>query len=152
MECKDSIKALGEKIGLDLELDSASSCTFQTDGFSVTITHLVEIDRIALTGDLGDVPPQRPENLFRLMLEANYLFSATAGATLSLNGDNQHFALCRVITPSLQNENWLYSEVEEFVSICEKWLEIITNFRDLPTSTDDTDSSQSHDFSSLLSV
>lgn len=152
MDCKESIKALGEKIGLDLELDSACSCTFQTDDFSVTLTHLAEIDRIALTGDLGDVPPQRPEKLFRLMLEANCLFNAAAGAALSLNGNNQHFALCKVIAPSLQNENWLYSEVEEFVSICEKWVEIITNFRDLPASADDEGNSQSPDFSSLLSV
>ena len=92
MEGVEIIRAFGEKLGIELELDNANSCSFQADDVVVTITALSEIDQIVISGDLGTPPAEQLEHLYKMMLEANHLYTSTFGATLSLNSENDHFA------------------------------------------------------------
>lgn len=47
------------------------------------------------TADLGEVPPESREALYKTLLEANDLFAGTLGATLSLNPANGRVRLQR---------------------------------------------------------
>ena len=87
MEGVEIIKAFGEKLGIELELDYSYSCSFQADECVVTITALSEINQIAISGDLGTPPAEQLEHLYKLMLEANHNYSSTFGATLSLDSN-----------------------------------------------------------------
>ncbi len=133
---EELIKAFGKGMGLELEPDDSGSCTFAADSFSITLTALPELECIALTADLGDPPPEKPEALYRMMLEANHLFHATNGATLSVNGENGHIALCSIFPSISADAKSFTAAVERFANTCEAWSGIIEKYRsraeDLP--------------------
>ena len=125
----EMVKAFGAELGLDLEMDDSDSCTFSVDKFTITLTVLQELESIALTADLGDPPPEKLENLYRLMLESNYLFNATGGATLSVNGENGHIALCDLFRCMGADAAAFSKKVEHFVNTCEAWSKIVAEYR-----------------------
>ena len=129
MEGAELIRAFGERIGLGLELDDSGSCAFSSDGITITMTALEELESIALTADLGNPPPEKPDILYRQMLEANYLFNATAGATLSLNGENGHACLCSLFPCRAAVAEEFFAAAERFASVCEAWFKIVANYR-----------------------
>ena len=130
MEARDIIKSFCEKAGIGLEPDADGSCSFEADGFLVTINDLHELDAVALVGDLGEPPPERLDALYKTMLEANHLFGGTGGATISLDPKTGHFALCRVLQCKALDDDAFYAEAERFVSSVETWTKLIVNFRD----------------------
>lgn len=123
------LKTFGADLGLELEMDDSGSCTFSVDRFTITLTVLQELESIALTADLGDPPPEKLENLYRLMLESNYLFNATSGATLSVNGENGHIALCGLFQCREADAAAFSSTVERFANTCETWSKIVAGYR-----------------------
>lgn len=131
MDCNEIIREFGKKLGIELELDNANSCSFQADDVIVSITALSEINQIVLSGDLGTPPAEQLEHLYKMMLEANHLYSSTFGATLSLNSDNEHFALYKVIPCRALDNETFYKEMESFVSVCVTWEKVIRNYRSM---------------------
>ncbi len=155
MEIEEIIENFGEKFGLNLELDETRSCNFSVDDIAVTITILDEVDTVALIGDIGSPPEFDREKLYRLLLEANYLYNATHGATLSLNEDNGHVCLSRYLPAALLDPEKLYLEVETFINVADTW---VTVMRDLglagseSTAQYDQNERTSTDFIRNLSV
>ena len=129
MDASEIIKAFSEKVGIGLEFDADNVCSFEADGMIVTIHNLREIDTIAITGDLGEPPPWNLERLYRSMLEANYLFTGTSGATISFNAESGRFALCRALPCKALDGESFFSAVERFVSTLEIWARIIQDYR-----------------------
>ena len=129
MEATDLIKVFGEKTGIGLEFDADNVCSFEADGMIVTIHNLREIDTIAITGDLGEPPPWNMESLYRSMLEANYLFKDTFGATISFNAESGRFALCRALSCKALDGELFFFAVERFVSTLEIWARIVRDYR-----------------------
>lgn len=129
MDGEDLIRAFGKELGLELEPDDSGSCAFSSDGITLTLTALREADCVAFTADLGALPPERPDNLYRLMLESNHLFNATGGATLSLDSDSGHAALCRVFPCAAADADSFYAAVERFANAAESWAKIIADYR-----------------------
>ena len=123
------LKAFGADLGLELEMDDSGSCTFSADRFTITLTVLQEFESIALTADLGDPPAEKLENLYRLMLESNYLFNATSGATLSVNGENGHIVLCGLFRCVGADADAFSRTLERFVNTCETWTKIVAEYR-----------------------
>ncbi len=129
MDASEIIKAFGAKLGIVLEFDADNVCSFEADGLSMTIHNLREINMIVITGDLGDPPPWDLEELYRAMLEANYLFKDTSGATLSFNPESGRFALCRALPCRALDGDSFFLETERFVSTLEMWARIIRDYR-----------------------
>ena len=123
------IKAFAKNLGLELELDDSGSCTFASDDFTITFTDLRELESIALTADIGLPPPEKLEKLYKFMLEANYLFNATSGATLSINADSGHVALCSIFAYRGADADVFAHAVERFVNTCESWSKIVAQYR-----------------------
>lgn len=123
------IKAFAKNLGLELELDDSGSCTFSSDDFTITFTDLRGLESIALTADIGLPPPEKLENLYKFMLEANYLFNATSGATLAINAGSGHVALCSIFTYRGADADVFAHAVERFVNTCESWSKIVAQYR-----------------------
>ncbi len=123
------IKSFGSSLGMDLEPDGSGSCSFSADGFTVTLTSLQETDSIALTADLGAPPPEKLENLYRFMLEANHLFQGTGGATLSISGENGHIFLCSMFSCAGADGESFARAVQRFANTCEAWTKIVGGYR-----------------------
>ena len=82
MGFQNIIAALGGKLGV--ELDGADgACGLAVDGVDVVLQDAG--DWLLVHTDLGEPPPQDPAALHRAMLEANFLYGGTGGATLAIS-------------------------------------------------------------------
>lgn len=133
MNGEELIKNFGLKFGIDLELDETRACNFTVDDIEVTISLLDELNIIVLTGDLGMPPEFDLERLYKLMLESNYLFNATQGASLALNEVNGHVCLGRYFPVLLLDDDVFYSHVEQFVNVGQFWMQVM---KDLSLASD----------------
>ena len=134
MQVAELVASFGERIGIRLALDADGACSFEADGLAVTLNHFPELDALALTGDVGEPPPENLESLYKAMLEANNAFSGTAGATLSLDAATGRFSLCRALSPAALGPDAFYAAVEGFVNTLDAWHKIVANYR-APTET-----------------
>ena len=94
----------------------------------VTFHVLPELDEIVLSGDIGEPPPEHLENLYKTMLESQYLFNGTAGATISLNSETNRFSLCKALPCKLLDGDSFFSEAEQFVNTLEVWVKLVKNY------------------------
>jgi uncharacterized protein (DUF3820 family) len=127
-DTKAIIEAFCERLGIKSGADAEGVYSFSVDAGEFAIHDLPEEGLLLVTADLGHVPPGDAGNLFRLMLEAQHNFRATAGATFSIDGERDCFTLARVIPSATLDEDVLFREVERFVNLFEAWTHIIRNY------------------------
>lgn len=89
MGFEDAVASLGRDLGIDLAVEDgvAEFVAASADGgeqIDVTISELDDGVSAALCADLGEMPAKGADGLMLRMLEANHLFSATGGASLSV--------------------------------------------------------------------
>ncbi|MBE6382627.1 MAG: type III secretion system chaperone [Lentisphaerae bacterium] len=89
MAFEDAIASLGRDLGIDLVVEDgvAEFVAASADGgeqIEVTISVLDDGVSALLCADLGEMPAKGSDRLMLRMLEANHLFGATGGATLSV--------------------------------------------------------------------
>jgi len=137
MEINDIIKSFSEKIGMEIVPSDDGVYMFEVDEMIITFHVLPELDEIVLTGDIGEPPPERLENLYKTILEAQYLFNGTAGATISLNSENNHFSLCKALPCKILDGDSFFSEAEQFVNTLEVWAKMVENYRDIAPNAED---------------
>ena len=137
MESFELIKKFGEKIGVNLTPDEDNVYTFEVDEMIVTFNVLPELDEIVLSGDIGEPPPEHLENLYKTMLESQYLFNGTAGATISLNSETNRFSLCKALPCKILEGDLLYAETENFINTLEVWIKLVKDYRDVAPKTED---------------
>lgn len=87
-----------------------------------------EIHRVLLSADLGEPPPEGAETLFRTMLEANHLFTGTAGATLSLDAASGRFRLQKAELPD-ELANDVDGHLLSFIETALNWRRAIEDYR-----------------------
>ena len=89
MGFEDAVASLGRDLGIDLAVEDgvAEFVAASADGgeqIDVTISELDDGVSAALCADLGEMPAKGADGLMLRMLEANHLFGATGGASLSV--------------------------------------------------------------------
>ncbi len=131
MEAKELIADIAKRIGL--EYDGGDTFSFEADGLVVAISNLPDIDAVALTGDIGEPPPERLEGLYKTLLGANHFFGGTGGATISLDPGTGRIVLCRALPLATLDGDKFYTEVERFVNTAETWAKVVSNYRDATT-------------------
>lgn len=87
-----------------------------------------ERHRVLLSADLGEPPPEGEATLFRTMLEANNLFSGTAGATLALDAATGRFRLQKAEIPE-ELANDVDGHLVAFIETALNWRRAIEDFR-----------------------
>lgn len=87
-----------------------------------------ESHRVLLSADLGEPPPEGAETLFRTMLEANHLFTGTAGATLSLDAASGRFRLQKAELPD-ELANDVDGHLMSFIETALNWRRAIEDYR-----------------------
>lgn len=145
------IKAFGQKIGLELELDESHSCTFEADNTQITLTYLPETEEIMLLGRLAVLPVEGREPLLLQLLRANYLFNSTHGATLSINPETDEIALCKMLPCMVVDDSSFYTLLEHFVNTAELYANIINTYaeRGAAPAAEQADSMQFNNFMSV---
>lgn len=126
MTFEELIPALGAKLDIELSV-LEGACALEVDGNAVILQEVGEL--LLFHADLGTPPPQSLEKLYRALLEANYLYQGTGGATLAVNPQGGHI--------HLQKYEWLVrldaeqavEALERFVDTLIAWKHIIEDYR-----------------------
>ena len=94
----------------------------------VFVQDVSERKLVLMSADLGEPPPDGGEKLFRTLLEANNLFSGTAGATLALDAAAGRFRLQKHES-SDELANDAEAKLVSFIETALFWSRAIADFR-----------------------
>jgi hypothetical protein len=90
------ITGLAREAGVSLAGAVESPVEFRHEGFPVVISEdrRTGATEIIVHARLGEVPEARELEVYRVLLEANVLWSATSDATLGVNSETRQAILC----------------------------------------------------------
>ena len=123
------IRHFGEQLGINLERNPDGAYLFEIDGRAFSIHDLCDCGRIILSGDLGHTPHEGAEQLYKNLLEAQYMLKSTSGATFSIHPDTGDLTLCKILVPAILDNDGFFQEVESFINALHSWAKIIGNYR-----------------------
>ncbi len=116
------MEAFGKEIGIDgLCLDENQWCCLSFDGVVVNMETDQDEENLFLYANLGDLPDGGRERLYEALLEANYFFGGTFGATLSINKDDGVVVLCCQYPVRCLDLTVMVRLVENFINVASDW-------------------------------
>ena len=96
MEFNELMKALGEKLGIELDgTDDAVGIEVEGTTVILQLAGGRDGDILFTHADLGEAPVEGRNELVAAALEANFLYQGTGGATFARNPANGHLHLQR---------------------------------------------------------
>jgi hypothetical protein len=122
------IGALSANAGLGLDWKPVSPVEIAIDEMPVVISldRRSGSDSVVLYSRLGEVPLQRELEVYRVLLEANVMWSATRDATLAVNSATREALLCyRSPIEGLEPDNFV-AMVAAFVELARGWRDYVT--------------------------
>ncbi len=126
MDFQNIIAALGGKLGV--ELDGADgACGLAVDGVDVVLQDAG--DWLLVHTDLGEPPPQDPAALLRAMLEANFLYGGTGGATLAINPSDGHAHLQKYTWLERLDAESALLFIDRFAETAARWIALLADYR-----------------------
>ena len=130
---EDVLAVLGRAFNLELKVVQGTTVfeVASEDGgtrVQVLVQDAGEHRLLLMSADLGEPPADGAEKLFRTMLEANNLFSGTAGATLALDAASGRFRLQKYESlDELAND--AKAKVESFIEAALFWSRAVADYR-----------------------
>ena len=89
-----TLKEIGARNGLEIELDENGACTLELDdGRVVLLQERADVNELDFVSPLGPVPEETRPDVFTELLSANFYWRETFGATLSWNADLEEVVL-----------------------------------------------------------
>lgn len=96
MTYEELMADLGARLELDeFQPDEDGLCEIHTDDFTVTFQGVPETDMVLTTGLLCELGPDPSAKFLRRLLEANFMYAQTHGATISVDAANDCVMLTR---------------------------------------------------------
>lgn len=133
MTFEDIVAVLEHAFKLELKVveDTTAFEVASEDGgtrVKVLIQYADERRMVLLSADIGEMPPEGGAKLMRAMMEANNLFSGTAGATLALDGASGRFRLQKYESPD-ELANDAEPKLVSFIETALVWSRSIADFK-----------------------
>jgi len=126
------VRAFAQEAGLAVDWEPVSPIEFTIDDLPVVISldRRTGMDDIVIYSRLGTVPEARELEVYRILLEANVMWSATGDATLAVNSATREALLCyRYPMKDLAGPAFV-SLVAAFVELAENWRDVIAAAED----------------------
>ena len=132
----DLMTGLGREIGLDLSA-AESPVEIRVDDFPVTLTAYDSAGNgdIVFSAILGRVPEAAELQVYRVMLDANVFWTATADATLGVNADTREAVVCFRTPMADLDPRGLADMLDTFLFVARNW----ANFLDIAATGDAVD-------------
>lgn len=126
MSFTELMAEFGETYKVDgLVPDSDGGVSVGIDDFVVSFFCEPSGERLLVFSELAMECRAQDDFILKRLLEANYLFLQTSGATLSANPDNGHVALCRTEPLEWMTVDRLSKLVDGFVNDLSVWKGLI---------------------------
>ena len=123
------LEEFGASIGMpELELDEENRCNLMFDEVAVSFELSPDEASVYLYSYLGDVVNNDSKAVFSALLDANYLFRGTLGATLGVDEASGRVVMIRLEDLSTLRLSRFQSLVEEFVNLSELWQNRLADF------------------------
>jgi len=121
------VRALGDAVGLKVDWQPLSPIELSVDGLVVVISfeRRGEADAIVIHSDLGEVPAERELEVYRVLLEANVMWSATGDATLAVNSATRQALMCYRMTIKDLDGPRFVAIVSTFAQLARGWSNVI---------------------------
>ncbi len=141
MMFKELIEGLGEKMGVmgEIEIDDEGRSLLEFDGMGVVLQGVDEVNKLTLLSPVGLPPPEDPARLYKTLLEANYLFEGTGGATLSINPDGGGVMLVKCLDTRALTVEDLMDALDKFLDSLIAWRDFVSEYRELPPEEKSSD-------------
>ncbi len=114
---KNLIKELANIIGIpEMHADEEGYCFLKIDEkLMLTILYDENSNLITLYSDIGSYNEDNEKTIFKMLLEANYLWAGTSGATLGVNSKNKTILM-------FYRESMEYLSFQRFFDIIETFI------------------------------
>ena len=128
MEYRTLISRFAAGLGVaDVAFDEENVMRLQADDMTFAFMEIPERNALLMWSEVATPPPEKLEDLYRLLLEASFMGRATEGAAFSV--DKGVVYLHRV-DPFVDLDVERLSQIfEGFVNLVEKWKGVIEAFR-----------------------
>ena len=121
---KNLLREFGKTVGItELQLDNENRCNLLFDDIGVSFELAPSEESVYLYSMLGVAPATDLESVYALLLDGNYLFKGTKGASIGIEASSKNIVLIR--EERLENMQLARFEslVEVFVGLAESWRE-----------------------------
>ncbi len=130
MEFRELLAAFAAKYGVE-GLDGADGVAeLEVDGSRVALIEDPESRSLVACAEIGLPPPDANGAFGAMMLKANFLLRATAGATLCQNPETGAYALVRPFPLALVDVESLAAGLESLVNQTENWRTALAGLRE----------------------
>ncbi len=138
MEFKELLAAFAAKYGVD-GLDGAEGVAeLEVDGIRVELLDDPQTRSLVACAEIGLPPPDAIGAFGAMMLKANFLLRATAGATLCQNPETGAYALVRSFPLALADGESLAAGLESLVNQTENWRTALAGLREAEAARSET--------------
>lgn len=122
MKYEELMADLGKRLELDeFQPDEDGLCELYTDDFTVTFQNVPETGMVLTTGLLFELGPDPSAKFLRRLLEANFMYTETHGATISVDPTNGCVMLTRYDRLNQVDAETFFKTVELFMLAMSEW-------------------------------
>ena len=129
MEFKELLAAFAAKFGIEGLGGADGVAELEVDGIRVEMLEDSQARSLVACAEIGLPPPDADGAFGAMMLKANFLLRATAGATLCQNPETGAYALVRPFPLALVDTESLCAGLESLVNQTENWRTALAGLR-----------------------
>ena len=132
MELKEIMNAFTAEIGLgEAVTDDAGGYTFEIDDMTVSFLESPETQELTTFSEVGDLPDEGAEQVYRLLMEAMFRDSGSDGSIFSQEpGTKRIWVHRRDSLATMDNESFR-AMLERFVNAMEDWRRLVGGLSEL---------------------
>ena len=129
MTFEELIAGFAAKYGIEGLEARDGAAVLEVDGMRVNILYDGPANTVTLCGEIGESPAEAEGRFGEVMLQANFLFRGTEGATLAQNPETGVFAIVRALELPWLDADAFSGAMERFVNQQEQWKRLLADFR-----------------------
>ena len=130
MDFKSLMSYLSDQIGLDgLKPDENGECQLFCEETAITIQDCPSINMLLMAAPVAQMQEHEDSVLLKTLLEANFAFAGTRGATLSIDPATSILYLSRYDALNDLSQEHFYKDFLDFVTVLYKWQKRIEDYR-----------------------
>ena len=132
MELKELMRAFTAAAGLgEPETDDAGGYTFAIDDVTVSFRERTETQELITVSEVGELPDEGAEHVYRLLMEAMFRDGGSGGAIFSLEPDSKRIWAHRRDSLATMDDEGFRSMLERFVNGMEEWRRLVGGLSEL---------------------